>query len=1361
MNKKRIWSAGLSLLLAWGLLAGATAHAASVQEAVSLPQQAGLKAEYYVTSGNSGTYDFGVLKSTVIDPNIDFNDLEPALQALTGQHDYNTVRWTGQITPSYSEDYTFYMIGDNGFRLWIDGSLMIDHWVDDWEKPQTSTPVKLEAGKSYDFKVEFFEHIGGSNLHLSWSSASQPKQIVPAAAFTLPLGYANPGPLSGSISEDGKQAELKFDRELGPLPDGAAQHIKLNIGNTEDWPIASAALKDGDHSVIVLQFKDPIYSRDANVVRAVYDGGVPWTYADGETIAAFTSLVINHSEYQLETPWASQLDKENVLPEYPRPQMTRSKWMSLNGEWEFASAKDSDALPTGKTLGEKIVVPFAVQSKLSGIGRNEERMWYKRSFTVPADWSGERVLVNFGAVDWEATVYVNGQRAGTHTGGYSAFSFDITDKLKAGDNELIVKVYDPTDNGDQPIGKQRNNPSGIWYTAVSGIWQTVWLEPVPSAHIDRLDMTPDINAKTLRLTVRASNADGATVRATAYKDGKEAGSAEGIAGSEISIPVPDPRLWSPSDPFLYDLKVELKGTNGKDEVSGYFGMREIKIGMENGVMRPLLNGKFVFQYGPLDQGYWPDGIYTAPTDEALKFDIQTVKDLGMNMIRKHMKVEPDRWYYWADKLGILVWQDMPSIFYHEPLTAQAKQQFETEMKEMIDQHRSTTSIIEWTVFNEGWGQFDQTGQETDMVKALDPTRLINNASGWTDRGNGDLIDMHNYVGPGSPNPTLTRAAVLGEFGGLGLRVQGHEWSPNVFNYELQGSVGQLTDRYVGLVNRLKQLIQDPGLSAAVYTQLTDVEYEINGLLSYDRKVQKLDFDRVRQAHKELLGTLDAVDLQKAIDEANAVVAGADVGSQAGQYPQSALDQLKAAVAAATAVLQNGSAAADEIAAAVRVLDEAVTAFNDKMNPPIPQGADVDSFDSSKLNDEWSIVQPVAANWSLSDNPGHLRIKALNGDIYQTSNDLKNIFLKDAPTGDFEITAKVTAPVRHNFQQAGLLIWQDADNYVRLGHVWDSTVSASGYSLETAKETKAVYTKAAHMAPHPQTDTVYLKIRKVGNQYTTFYWSGAGWIQASDPLTSDIRAAKIGFYSLGETMNADFDYITVQPVVSGSLQSVTLGASTDSAAPGDTITVTVGIAGMATATHAGLFAAGEPSPSVAESVYAAIATPDVDPAAGGVYAADITVAYDSTLFHLQDAAAVRDGFDIIGEDTSTPGRIRLLLASQGPGSALKADADIVKLRFVAAGEVPASGRIEVSQAIVSDGAGHQTTLANAAITIAIRIGADLDGDGVVTFADLDIMARYYGIRSGHAQWADAKRADLNADGIIDIADLTLAARSLIH
>ncbi|GHG41739.1 hypothetical protein GCM10018791_70050 [Streptomyces zaomyceticus] len=580
----------------------------------------------------------------------------------------------------------------------------------------------------------------------------------------------------------------------------------------------------------------------------------------------------------LTTPWTDQVSTTDPLPEYPRPQMTRQDWMSLNGEWEFLNPPTDGsgnvdrhaAPPVGQTLPERILVPYPVESALSGIMRNDNRdlMFYKRAFTVPQSWNGRRVQLHFGAVDYEATVYVNGTQVTQHKGGYDRFEVDITPQLRSGANELIVRVYDPTDGrGEkQPLGKQVNNPSGIFYTPSSGIWQTVWVEPTSASSIYSVDIKPDLSTNTARVRVfTRGDVSGHTVLAETFSGAQAVGSATG-GFTEFSVPVPNARRWSPEDPFLYDLRVTLRNAGGSsvDSVTSYFGMREIGKKIVNGVMRPTLNGEFVFQIGTLDQGFWPDGLYTAPTDEALASDLRKHKELGFNMVRKHIKVEPARWYYHADRLGLLVWQDIPSTpaFDQSRTPAQAGQ-LETEAREIIDEHRFSPAVVTYVPFNEGWGEWDlaATKRVTTDLENYDPTRLMNAHSGYNccvskgDPGTGDILDWHVYTGPDAPRPSDTRVSVLGEFGGIGLRTPGHEYSPDgqFFAYEQVFSGEQLNDRYTGMVRDVQQLMTTKGLSAYVYTEITDVEGEYNGLLTYDRRVQKVDTNRLRAAHGALLG----------------------------------------------------------------------------------------------------------------------------------------------------------------------------------------------------------------------------------------------------------------------------------------------------------------------------------------------------------------------------------------------------------------------------------------------------------------------------------------------------------------------------
>ncbi|WP_433064210.1 AbfB domain-containing protein [Dactylosporangium sp. CS-033363] len=599
--------------------------------------------------------------------------------------------------------------------------------------------------------------------------------------------------------------------------------------------------------------------------------------AAGIVVAQQVSAAVSPKAPPLTTPWTSQVSTTNPLPEYPRPQMTRPDWQNLNGEWEFlnpatdgaGNVNRNAAPPVGQTLPERILVPYPVESALSGIMRNDNRdlMFYRRTFTVPASWAGRRVQLHFGAVDYEATVWVNGQQVTTHKGGYDRFEVDITPQLNGGNNELIVRVYDPSDGrGEkQPVGKQVNNPSGIFYTPSSGIWQTVWMEPTSTSSIYSVDIYPNISNNTARVRVfTRGDVSGHTVLAEAMNGTTVVGSSTG-GFTDFTVPVPNARRWSPDDPFLYNLRVSLRNGSGStvDQVVSYFGMREIGTKLVNGVLRPTLNGEFVFQIGTLDQGFWPDGLYTAPTDAALASDLQKHKDLGFNMVRKHIKVEPARWYYHADRLGLLVWQDIPSTLAFDANRSPAQiAEFETEAREIIDEHRFSPAVVTYVPFNEGWGEWNlaDTRRVTTDLKNYDNTRLVNAHSGYNccaskgDPGTGDIIDWHVYTGPDAPRPSATRVSVLGEFGGLGLRTPGHEYSPDgqFFAYEQMGSAAQLNDRYTGMVRDVQQLMTTKGVSAYVYTEITDVEGEYNGLFTYDRRVQKVDTNQLRAAHSALI-----------------------------------------------------------------------------------------------------------------------------------------------------------------------------------------------------------------------------------------------------------------------------------------------------------------------------------------------------------------------------------------------------------------------------------------------------------------------------------------------------------------------------
>ena len=566
-------------------------------------------------------------------------------------------------------------------------------------------------------------------------------------------------------------------------------------------------------------------------------------------------------EGNIMTRWAKDVRADSPHPEYPRPTLVREKWMSLNGLWEYAIAPRDTAAMT-KAEG-KILVPFPIESALSGVKKPlkpDQRLWYSRRFVVPKGW-GEHVTLHFDAVDWQTTVWVNGAMLGTHEGGYDRFSFDLTGHLRDGANEVTVAVWDPTDTGTQPRGKQVLNPEGIWYTAVSGIWQSVWIEPVGEAYLRRVDVATDIFSGKVKVTLDVAG-------------GKETDQVRGRIVGPDGVPInmnspgtrpfefalDHPMLWSPSRPDLYRMDLTLL-RDGKeaDSVQTYFAFRKIELKDDQYGRRIYLNGEPLFEVGPLDQGWWPDGLYTAPTDEALKSDIVYLKSVGFNMIRKHVKVEPDSWYAWCDKLGMLVWQDMPSgdkyIGGDDPditRTPASAADYETELTRMVQQHSMHPSIVMWVPYNEGWGQWD-TARIVAMIKRLDPTRLVDNSSGWTDRGAGDVIDIHRYPGPAVPPPDGKRAQVLGEFGGLGLPIEGHLWwDKRNWGYRTFANLEELRSGYDRLFLQLDAL-REGGLSAAVYTQTSDCEGEVNGLLTYDRAVQKMDPKRARPLIERLTG----------------------------------------------------------------------------------------------------------------------------------------------------------------------------------------------------------------------------------------------------------------------------------------------------------------------------------------------------------------------------------------------------------------------------------------------------------------------------------------------------------------------------
>ena len=567
------------------------------------------------------------------------------------------------------------------------------------------------------------------------------------------------------------------------------------------------------------------------------------------------------AENPILTKWASEVDPLKPWLQYPRPDMVRNAWINLNGLWDY-SVTQKGKKP--EKWDGSILVPYPVESTLSGVRKKiseKENLWYKRDFSIPNIWKKKNILLNFEACDWETTVWVDGKEVGTHRGGYDPFTFDITEAL---DNkklhELLVCVWDPTDKGTQPRGKQVTSPGSIWYTSTTGIWQTVWIEPVNKSYIASFRTVTNADNGTIIFKTDVKNADAGSLLFKILKEGRTIATATGKANNETTLQIKDPLLWSPDKPFLYDITIELKNNNKTvDKVKSYTGIRKISIGKTaDGFTRMLLNNEFIYQNGPLDQGFWPDGIYTPPTEDAMVYDLRMIKKMGFNMLRKHVKVENRIFYYWCDKLGILIWQDMPSgdesISGNLPDINKSKEatiQFELELKRMIETKYNHPSIIMWVPFNEGWGQFE-TGRITGLIADYDPTRLVNSSSGWTDRGTGNINDIHHYPDPAVQPAEENRAIVLGEFGGLGLPLQGHTWEQKNWGYRNMDDTLQLLSRYESYFDMVHRFIKENGLSATIYTQTTDVETETNGLMTYDRKINKMGVENVFKANHNII-----------------------------------------------------------------------------------------------------------------------------------------------------------------------------------------------------------------------------------------------------------------------------------------------------------------------------------------------------------------------------------------------------------------------------------------------------------------------------------------------------------------------------
>lgn len=571
---------------------------------------------------------------------------------------------------------------------------------------------------------------------------------------------------------------------------------------------------------------------------------------------------------KIKTRWADEVKPDQVHPEYPRPLMTREAWQNLNGLWNYAITPKDGKQP--QAYDGEILVPFCIESSLSGVQKTvgaDKALWYERTFTVPKAWKGQRVLLHFGAVDWQADVWVNDIKVGSHTGGYTPFSFDITQTLQAKENTLVVRVWDPTDDSYIPHGKQVNKPRGIFYTSVTGIWQTVWMEPVPQSYIASVKTTPNLERGTVTVTPDFKGAtDDVLYQVEVSFEGQKVAEGKALGGQPVEVTMPEAMfLWTPDLPFLYDMKVTvLRDGKAVDAVGSYFAMRSFGTQRDSsGIVRLTLNGKPIFHFGPLDQGWWPDGLYTAPTDEALAFDVEKTKELGFNMIRKHVKVEPARWYYHCDRLGLIVWQDMPSggrgpgwqtdKYFDGPeslRSMESEECYKKEWKEILESLISQPCIGVWVPFNESWGQF-KTPEIVEMTKKLDPTRLVNPASGGNFYACGDILDLHHYPEPKMVLYDPTRATVLGEYGGIGRKVEGHTWVKDQgWGYVEFDTEKKVTDTYVEYANQLYKMVFQ-GFSAAVYTQTTDCETELNGLMTYDRAVMKLDAQRLLQINRKI------------------------------------------------------------------------------------------------------------------------------------------------------------------------------------------------------------------------------------------------------------------------------------------------------------------------------------------------------------------------------------------------------------------------------------------------------------------------------------------------------------------------------
>lgn len=890
---------GLIIATVVAVLAALVMPAVSTASARAAEATHGLRGDYF-TITNTSTWELADanLALSVLDEDIDVNDLVPVYAAMTGRTERTGVRWTGSVTAPTTGDYTFSAIGDNGFRLWVGGSTdadkLIDFWVDKWDLEQTATrTVHLEAGVPVPIRFDLFQNTGGANIHLRWASADAgiAKTAVPGSAFTPPSDF-HPYDVTAAMPAAGDSVVLTMPGDVSGAQ-ASADHLRV-IVDGDTYPVTSIT-ESGP--TVTLALDEKVLA--GAYVRVAYDGQGTLA-AGGEAAPKFNVLADNASTHELTTPWAADVDPDNPLPEYPRPQLERTTWQNLNGRWDFTGLDAADS-PLPASFDEKVVVPFPIESSLSGIKRHEDHMAYRRTFTVPAKWgvavpgtpgsNKARLKLNFDAVDHDATVLVNGTVVAQHAGGYDAFSADVTDALRTGTNEIVVRVSDTT--GLTPKGKQSQNPSGIFYTPASGIWQTVWMEPVAAASIDAVVTTPVLtdDGDSLDVTVKSTSAGKNAKVELAVRDkaGKVVARKDANVGATTRLALGKSHRWTPDTPYLYGVEAKLTQAGRTDKVASYAGIRSIGIEKIDGVNRVVLNGKRTYLNSTLDQGYWPDGVYTAPTDEALAWDIQETKDLGFNTIRKHIKVESPRWYHHADEIGMLVWQDMPAAFTGRNAESTSKavtDQWEKELHAMIDQLRSVPSVIGWIPFNEGWSEWDldATARVAADIKKDDPTRLLNTHSGVNccqslgDSHTGDILDHHAYTGPASPNPDATRAAIDGEHGGFSLSVRGHVWPGGSVNpYGEVDSSAALTKAYVENTSRLVGLAREK-LSGSVYTQITDLEGEVNGFWTYDRRISKMDRAAVRAVNLKVQAAGDG---EPSPDPVRDPLAGWDLDSVSG------------------------------------------------------------------------------------------------------------------------------------------------------------------------------------------------------------------------------------------------------------------------------------------------------------------------------------------------------------------------------------------------------------------------------------------------------------------------------------------------